>query len=74
MRQLDVAWFQWVRWFWGLTSDFWAENGRKKIKETAKEMKSVVSAFGLTPALRQRLGQSGVALCGWFGRWAEAQL
>jgi hypothetical protein len=24
MRQLDAALFQWVRWFWGLTCDFWA--------------------------------------------------
>ena len=26
--QLDVGDSVWVRWFWGLTCDFWAENAK----------------------------------------------
>jgi hypothetical protein len=29
--QLDLVLFVWFRWFWGLTCDFWAENGGRKI-------------------------------------------
>jgi hypothetical protein len=28
---LDIAHFVGVMWIWGLTSDFWAENGKEKI-------------------------------------------
>jgi hypothetical protein len=30
----DVADLLWVRWFWGLTCDFWAENGKRKFGAT----------------------------------------
>jgi hypothetical protein len=28
IRQLYLYLFQWVRWFWDLTCDFWAENAK----------------------------------------------
>jgi hypothetical protein len=31
MRQLDVVLFESFRSIWGLTRDFWAENGKRKI-------------------------------------------
>jgi hypothetical protein len=32
--QLDLVLFVGFRWFWGLTCDFWAENGERKIMAT----------------------------------------
>ena len=29
IRQVDVVWFEGVRWFGALTCDFWAETGEK---------------------------------------------
>jgi hypothetical protein len=31
MCQLYFLLFEWFRWFWGLTCDFWAENGERKM-------------------------------------------
>jgi hypothetical protein len=45
-----------VKWFPGLTCDFWAENARRKIKTKAKAIKSVASPFGLRSGLRQDAG------------------
>jgi hypothetical protein len=28
---LDLLWFVWLKWFFDLTCDFWAENGKRKI-------------------------------------------
>jgi hypothetical protein len=37
--------FDGVSWFWGLTCDFWAENGKRKMAARVKAIHSVVSAF-----------------------------
>jgi hypothetical protein len=71
---LDVVLFQWVRWFWGLTCDFWAENVRKKIKARAKAIKSVVYPFGIHSGPSTMLRAERKPLRGWLRRWAEAQL
>jgi hypothetical protein len=46
--QADVVCWQWVRWFRGLTSDFWAENGKRKTTAVARAIEWV--AYGFTPA------------------------
>jgi hypothetical protein len=43
IRHVDVAGLSWFRWFWRLTCDFWAENGKRKVGASAKAMKSISS-------------------------------
>jgi hypothetical protein len=37
IRHVEVADFYWVRWFWGLTCDFWAENEEKKRRQKQRQ-------------------------------------
>jgi hypothetical protein len=39
----DVVYFEKFRWFGGLTRDFWAENGKRKMRVAAMAIKSVAS-------------------------------
>jgi hypothetical protein len=78
IRQLYLVLIEGVRWFWGLTCDFWAENAKKKCngkcnrKSKGKNNgnKSVASPFGLRSGLRQ----SGGRFAAGFRRGAEAPL
>jgi hypothetical protein len=45
---LDLLWFVWFRWFWDLTCDFWAENGKRKMAARVKVIDSVVLALAAT--------------------------
>jgi hypothetical protein len=38
---VDVVGGEWVRWFEGLTCDFWAENGERKFLVEITAMESV---------------------------------
>jgi hypothetical protein len=49
--------FEGVRWFWGLTCDFWAEIAEKNVKAKTRAIKSVASPFGLHSGLRQSGGR-----------------
>jgi hypothetical protein len=37
IRQLYFLWFEGVRWFWGLTCDFWGENAKKNLRGQEQE-------------------------------------
>jgi len=37
IRQPEDSWFQMVRWLWGLTSVFWAENAKNKCKRQKQQ-------------------------------------
>ena len=43
---MDVVGGEWVRWFWGLTCDFWAKNEKNNFGAMVKVMKSVASLAG----------------------------
>src|ERR1700756_2143187 len=69
--QLYFILFEGVRWFWGLTCDFWAENAERNFegqKTEAKAIDLVASPFGLRSCLRQ----SGRAASLLAGRGAES--
>jgi hypothetical protein len=40
---MDVVGGEWVRWFWGLTCDFWAKNAPNYFGGKIKAMESVAS-------------------------------
>jgi hypothetical protein len=42
--KLDLVLFDGVRWFWGLTCDFWAENAKIKIRARVKVIDSYFAA------------------------------
>jgi hypothetical protein len=61
---MDVVGREWVRWFWGLTCDFWAKNAKNKNRQRQKAVKSVASPFGLRSGLRQSGRAFGLAFYG----------
>jgi hypothetical protein len=52
----DVSDLWRVRWFWGLTCDFWAENGREKITARAKAYFQSLRPSGFAPAFGRAVG------------------
>ena len=78
--QLYFIWFEGVRWFWGLTCDFWAENFEKKCKSNKQKQilfgdanqkcngKSKGRDWGLVGGLHPTL-RDGTAKDGAPGRW-----
>src|SRR5271163_4330623 len=48
--QLDLMLLEGVRWFGGLTCDFWAEKGKRKRRTAGKAMDSVISRLASTRA------------------------
>jgi len=80
---VDVIVGQWVRWFRGLTCEFWAENGIKKSGAETMAMESVASRFSyvfglgkavagseLDPGWAEATGYGKTSARYWFGeRW-----
>ena len=56
---MDVVDYTIVRWFLGLTCDFWAENGKRKLRLEIRARESVVllPTFGVVPS--EALGVPG---------------
>ena len=43
--KLNLVSFVWLRWFWGLTCDFWAENAENNSEAKTTAIESVASPF-----------------------------
>jgi hypothetical protein len=58
---MDVVGGEWVKWFWGLTCDFWAENGKNNLWNGQRQWNQ--SFGGLGGAVARGETNTGVLRC-----------